>query len=73
MYTERGLDLTMADNAVEAGIYRVWQRLSSGRLKVFKSLQQWFSEFRLYRRDEKGKVVTPVVTPPLTSNLNYRP
>ena len=47
----------MADNAVEAGIYRVWQRLSSGRLKVFKSVQQWFAEFRLYRRDEKGKVV----------------
>jgi hypothetical protein len=57
MYTDLGLDLTMADNAVEAGIYRVWERLSSGRLKVFKSMQQWFAEFRLYRRDEKGKVV----------------
>ena len=57
MYTELGLDLQMADNAVEAGIYRVWQRLSSGRLKVFKSMQQWLAEFRLYRRDEKGKVV----------------
>ena len=31
--------------------------MSSGRLKVCKSLQQWFAEFRLYRRDEKGKVV----------------
>ena len=57
MYTDLGLKLNMADNAVEAGIYRVWQRLSSGRLKVCKSLQQWFAEFRLYRRDEKGKVV----------------
>ena len=57
MYTDLGLDLTMADNAVEAGIYRVWQRLTSGRLKAFESLQQWFAEFRLYRRDEKGKVV----------------
>ena len=25
-------------------------------MKVFKSLPQWFAEFRLYRRDEKGKV-----------------
>ena len=35
----------------------MWQRLSSGRLKVFKSMQQWFADFRLYRRDEKCKVV----------------
>ena len=26
-----------AQNAVEAGIYNVWQRLSGGKLKVFKS------------------------------------
>ncbi|MCW5980334.1 MAG: terminase family protein [Bryobacteraceae bacterium] len=57
MYTDLGLRVAMADNAVEAGIYRVWQRLSSGRLKVFQSLEQWRSEFRLYRRDEKGRVV----------------
>ncbi|MCW5978454.1 MAG: terminase family protein [Bryobacteraceae bacterium] len=57
MYTDLGLRLAMADNAVEAGIYRVWERLSSGRLKVFQSLGQWRSEFRLYRRDEKGRVV----------------
>ena len=35
----------------------VWQRLSSGRLKVFDSLRNWLGEFRIYRRDEKGKVV----------------
>jgi hypothetical protein len=57
MYTDLGLRLTKAENSVEAGIYKVWQRLSSGRLKVFASCPQWLSEFRLYRRDEKGKVV----------------
>jgi hypothetical protein len=57
MYEELGLDLVQADNAVEAGIYRVHQRLTSGRLKVFRSLTHWFSEFRLYRRDEKGRIV----------------
>lgn len=56
-YTDLGLDLTPAINAVEAGIYEVWQRLSSGRLKVFRSLGDWLGEYRLYRRDDKGRVV----------------
>lgn len=49
--------LATADNAVEAGIYAVWLRLSTGRLKVFRSLQNWLGEYRIYRRDEKGAVV----------------
>lgn len=57
MYIDLGLNLQPASNAVEAGIYEVWQRLSSGRLKVFKSCANWLYEFRLYRRDEKGRIV----------------
>jgi hypothetical protein len=57
IYREHGLDLLRAENAVEAGIYSVWQRLSSGRLKTFRSCRNTISERRLYRRDEKGKVV----------------
>jgi phage terminase large subunit-like protein len=56
-YIDLGLDLDVAFNGVESGIYEVWQRLSSGRLKVFKSLTNWIAEFRLYRRDEKGHIV----------------
>jgi hypothetical protein len=56
-YRALGLNLSVANNAVEAGIYEVWSRLSSGRLKVFKTLQNFLAEFRIYRRDEKGKVV----------------
>lgn len=52
-----GLILTTANNAVEAGIYQVWERLSSGRLKVFRSLSNLRKEMRLYRRDEKGRIV----------------
>jgi len=44
-------------NAVEAGIYETWQLLSFGKLKVFKSLVNWLMEFRIYQRDEHGKVV----------------
>jgi hypothetical protein len=56
-YRQMGLDLTVANNAVETGIYDVWQRMSTGRLKVFKSMTNWVAEFRLYRRDDKGRVV----------------
>lgn len=56
-YVNMGLNLHLADNAVEAGIHAVFRRLVSSRLKIFKSLYAWFEEYRLYRRDEKGKVV----------------
>jgi hypothetical protein len=56
-YTDLGLHLTPADNSVEAGILRVWERMSTGRLKVFRSLGDWLAEYRIYRRDDKGRVV----------------
>lgn len=56
-YLDLGLRLILAENGVEAGLFDVWQRLSTGRLKVFKTLQNWLGEYRLYRRDEKGAVV----------------
>lgn len=56
-YRNLGLQLQFAENAVESGLYAVWTRLSTGRLKVFKSMSNWLMEFRLYRRDEKGHVV----------------
>lgn len=57
IYRDLGLDLDFAVNGVESGIYEVWQRLSTGRLKIFKSLANVRHELRLYRRDEKGKIV----------------
>ncbi len=57
VYRDLGLNLDSADNSVEAGIYDVWTRMASGRLKVFRSSQSWRKEFRLYRRDENGKIV----------------
>lgn len=55
VYRGLGLQLVEADNSVEAGIYDVWMMLSTGRLKVFKSLTAWFAEFRMYQRDKNGK------------------
>lgn len=56
-YLDLGLKLTKADNAVDAGIDDVWMRLATGRLKVFRTCLNWLAEYRLYRRDEKGKIV----------------
>ena len=57
LYMQQGLNLSYADNSVEAGIQAVWQRLSTCRLKVFRGLQNFFAEYRIYRRDENGKIV----------------
>lgn len=56
-YLDQGLLLSIALNGVEAGLFEVAQRLHTGRIKVFKPLQNWFGEYRIYRRDEKGHVV----------------
>jgi phage terminase large subunit-like protein len=57
MYSNLGLDLRKADNAVETGLYTVWSLLSEGKLKIFKTCQATLTELRMYRRDEKGHVV----------------
>lgn len=56
-YADLGLQITKADNAVEAGLFEVWQRMVTGRLKIFKTLRNTLTEFRIYRRDEKGRIV----------------
>jgi len=57
VYRRLGLDLQLPDKAVEAGIQDVWELLSTGRLKVFGSCVDWLAEFRMYRRDARGRIV----------------
>lgn len=57
LYREAGLDLEPANNSVSAGIYAVWERLVAGKLKIFASLANLLGEMKLYRRDDKGKIV----------------
>lgn len=42
--------------SVEAGLMDMLQRMESGRFKVFKHLNDWWEEFRLYHRKD-GRVV----------------
>jgi hypothetical protein len=57
-YVTAGLNLTKANNAVEAGLVGCWQDLSIGRIRVFKhGMDPFWFEYGLYHRDEKGKIV----------------
>lgn len=56
-YQDMGLNVTMADNAVQSGLVTCWDALSTQQLRVFNTLRNWRNEIRLYRRDEKGNIV----------------
>lgn len=55
-YKSQGLKLVNAKNDIYAGTHEIHTRLTTGRLKVFKSCSNWLDEFRLYSRDEHGKI-----------------
>lgn len=57
VYKQMGLKLFPANNEVEGGINNVWNMLSVGKIKVFRTLQNFQREYMLYRRDDKGKVI----------------
>jgi hypothetical protein len=43
--------------SVEAGVLAMLDDMYQGKLKVFKTCQQWFREKRIYHRDLKAKIV----------------
>lgn len=55
-YKLHGLQLIDANNEVETGILDVWQGLALGRIKVFSTLTNLKGEYRVYQRDDKGKI-----------------
>jgi predicted phage terminase large subunit-like protein len=57
IYQELELDLDTVEDSEQSGICEVLQSIRSGRLKVFRSLENFFREYRLYRRDEQGRIV----------------
>ena len=58
-YVELGLELvpSVDSKIVESGIQKTLERLSTGRLKIYKTCLNTLNEFRIYRRDEKGKII----------------
>lgn len=57
VFQRGGIDVELPDKAVESGVLDVWNLMSAGRFKVFASCAAWFEEYRLYRRDDKGRIV----------------
>lgn len=56
-YAEHGMYLTPAENHVDSGLMHILERMQSGKFKVFDDLDNWWKEFRVYRRNESGKIV----------------
>lgn len=54
---DEGLKLSFPDKAVTAGIIKVWELLSTGKLKIFNTCANIKDEYTYYRRDEKGNIV----------------
>lgn len=46
----------MSRTSVEAGVLQMYEAMKAGKFKVFKGLEDWFSEFRLYHRKD-GQIV----------------
>ena len=44
-------------NGVEAGLVELYNRMETGKFKVFKHLTPWFEEKMNYHRDESGHIV----------------
>jgi phage terminase large subunit-like protein len=57
LYRKHGLKLINADKSVMAGIAAVWERMSTGKLKIFKSCRTLQQELATYQMDEKGNIV----------------
>lgn len=56
-YIAEGLMISECEKAKEAAIMKVGQMLLSGQLKVFRTMFNWFKEYRKFRRDERGDIV----------------
>lgn len=56
-YEALGLKLALADNSVDAGVLRVYQRMASGKLKIFRTCTKLLEDLRFYHRDITGRIV----------------
>lgn len=55
-YRQLGLRLMPADNALEAGLHKMNELFSTGRLKIFTTVRNLQKEYMLYKRKLNGKI-----------------
>lgn len=53
----QGQEEGQGGNSVEASILAMYERMETGRWKIFKTCREWFAEQRMYHRDLHGKIV----------------
>jgi len=56
LYRKAGVDINTPDKAVEAGVTDLYNRMLTGRFKVWSTCSEWLTEFRQYHRKD-GKIV----------------
>lgn len=56
-YRKAGLLLVEAENSVDSGIEDVLDSLIGGQLKIVETCQKLIRQMRVYRRDDKGRIV----------------
>jgi Terminase RNaseH-like domain len=56
-YQALGLKLSIAENAVDAGVTHVYLRMAAGKTKIFRTCTKLLEDLRFYRRDLTGKIV----------------
>ena len=54
-YRTAGLNITPAENSVSAGIQECYSLMTTGRLKIFRYLSKFESEFLMYRYNENPR------------------
>lgn len=58
LYSNQGLRLKEADKTNKRdGIFDVYERIATGRLKVMRNLVNWLREFRQYSRDKHNEII----------------
>jgi predicted phage terminase large subunit-like protein len=56
-YQKMGLNLTAASDREQSAISETVEKMRSGRFKVFRTLERFFAEYRIYRRDNRGEII----------------
>lgn len=56
-YNKHLKHLSFANNAVEAGIFYMYELMVGGKFKVFNTCPNFKSEFIKYSRDDKGQII----------------
>jgi hypothetical protein len=55
-YRQVGMYITLGKYAKELAVDKVLERIRTGRFKVFSSCRKFLDEWRMYCRDEEGKI-----------------